>query len=181
MGRQSHKARPAITKAHIMDTKNGASAIVRQPGEGAKRWFFGGGVHTWKATEQETAGAFLLFEDEMALNKVTPLHTHPDSDETLYVLAGEILVNLDGEEHRLTTGGVAMAPRGIPHAFKVLQEGTRILCLQTPGVAQAFYDGASEHLTDGEVTGVVDFGRIRESGRLNGGIEILGPPPFPEA
>ena len=26
----------------------------------------------------------------------------------------------------------------------------------------------------------VDFGRIRESGRLNGGIEIIGPPPFPE-
>ena len=23
-----------------------------------------------------------------------------------------------------------------------------------------------------------DFGRIAESGRLNGGIEILGPPPF---
>jgi uncharacterized cupin superfamily protein len=114
------------------------------------------------------------------LNKVTPLHTHPDSDETLYVLAGEILVNLDGTEHRIAAGGLAMAPRGLPHAFKVLQEGTRILCLQTPGSAQSFYDGASEPLTAGEASGNVDFGRIRESGRLYGGIEILGPPPFPE-
>jgi quercetin dioxygenase-like cupin family protein len=169
-----------------METKKAASAIVRQPGEGARRWFFGGGVHTWKATEHDTSGAFLLFEDEMSLDKVTPLHTHPESEETLYVLSGEILFNMDGTEHRLAAGGVAIAPRGVPHAFKVLQEGTRILCLQTPGVAQAFYDGASESIgvpPDGLDIGgsrQVDFGRIRESGRLNGGIEIIGPPPFPE-
>ncbi|MET3176279.1 UNVERIFIED_ORG: hypothetical protein ABIB52_004153 [Arthrobacter sp. UYCu721] len=55
-----------------------------------------------------------------------------------------------------------------------------MLCLHTPGGAQAFYFGASEPLIDGEGTGLVDFDRIRESGQLNGGIEILGPPPFPE-
>jgi hypothetical protein len=125
----------------------------------------------------------------MSLHKVTPLHTHPESDETLYVLVGEILFGMEGTEHRLATGGVAVAPRGVPHAFKVLQEGTRILCLQTPGVAQAFYDGASVPLGACPGAGAggpdeggrqVDFGRIKESGRLNGGIEIVGPPPFPE-
>ncbi len=164
-----------------METKKAASAIVRQPGEGARRWFFGGGMHTWKATEEDTAGAFLLFEDEMSLNKVTPMHTHPDSDETMYVLAGEILVNMDGTEHRVPAGGVTIAPRGVPHAFKVLQDKTRVLCLHTPGTAQAFYDGASEPLGPGNEPGTVNFDRIRESGRVNGGIEIVGPPPFPEA
>ncbi|QCO98023.1 cupin domain-containing protein [Arthrobacter sp. 24S4-2] len=164
-----------------METKKTASAIVRQPGEGARRWFFGGGVQTWKATEEETAGAFLLLEVEMVLNKVTPMHTHPDSDETLYVLAGEILMNMDGTEHQVAAGGVTIAPRGVPHAFKVLQEGTRVLCLHTPGSAQAFYDGASEPLDPGNETGLVDFDRIRESGRVNGGINIVGPPPFPQA
>jgi quercetin dioxygenase-like cupin family protein len=163
-----------------METKNSASAIIRQPGEGDRRWFFGGGVQTWKATEEETAGAFLLFEDVMALNKVTPMHIHPDSDETMYVLAGEILMNMDGVEHRVAVGGVTIAPRGVPHAFKVLKEGTRVLCLHTPGSAQAFYFGASEPLSqENPGDGEVDFERIRESGRLNGGIEILGPPPFP--
>jgi quercetin dioxygenase-like cupin family protein len=138
-------------------------------------------VHTWKATEEDTAGAFLLFEDEMSLNKVTPMHTHPDSDETMYVLAGEILVNMDGTEHRVAAGGVTIAPRGVPHAFKVLQDKTRVLCLHTPGTAQAFYDGASEPLGTGNESGAVNFDRIRESGRVNGGIEIVGPPPFPEA
>jgi hypothetical protein len=55
-----------------------------------------------------------------------------------------------------------------------------VLCLHTPGGAQAFYFGASEPLAAGQASGVVDFGRIRESGRLNGGIELLGSPPFPE-
>ena len=162
-----------------METKNSATAIIRQPGEGARRWFFGGGVHTWKATAEETAGAFLLFEDEMGLNKVTPLHTHPDSDETMYILAGEILMHMDGTEHRVAAGGVTIAPRGVPHAFKVLQEGTRVLCLHTPGSAQEFYFGASEPVAGNDV-GKVDFDRIRESGRVNGGIEIIGPPPFAE-
>jgi quercetin dioxygenase-like cupin family protein len=102
-------SRSITIEANNMETRNSASAIVRQPGEGARRWFFGGGVHTWKATEQETAGAFLLFEDEMSLHKVTPLHTHPESDETLYVLVGEILFSMEGTEHRLATGGVAVA------------------------------------------------------------------------
>jgi quercetin dioxygenase-like cupin family protein len=179
MGHQSHKSQIRI-EASIMETKSSATAIVRQPGEGASRWFFGGGVHTWKATAEETAGAFLLFEDEMGLNKVTPLHTHPDSDETMYILAGEILMHIDGIEHRVAAGGVVMAPRGVPHAFKVVQDRTRVLCLHTPGGAQAFYDGASEPIAPGQGTGVVDFDRIRESGRVNGGIEILGPPPFPD-
>lgn len=166
-------------EAITLETKRSASAIVRQPGDGDKRWFFGGGVQTWKATEEDTAGAFLLFEDEMDLGKVTPLHTHPDSDETLYILAGEILMHMDGTQHRVAAGGVVIAPRGIPHAFKVLQEGTRMLCLHTPGGAQAFYFGASRPLgIDDKGERVVDFDRIRESAGANGGIEILAPPPF---
>ena len=52
--------------------------------------------------------------------KMTPLHTHPDSDETMYVLEGEILMHMDGTEHRVAAGGLAVAPRGVPHAFLVL-------------------------------------------------------------
>lgn len=179
MGHQSHKPYLNI-EANIMETNKTASAIVRQPGEGTRRWFYGGGIHTWKATEDQTGGAFLLFEDEMALNKVTPFHTHPEADETMYVLFGEILMNMDGTEHRVPAGGVVIAPRGVPHAFKVLQDKTRVLCLHTPGSTQAFYDHASVPLGPDDEGGDVDFDRIRESGRANGGIQIVGPPPFPQ-
>jgi quercetin dioxygenase-like cupin family protein len=153
--------------------------IIRPEADGEKRWFYGGGVHTWKATAEETAGAFLLFEDRMEQGKMTPLHIHPQSDESMYVLEGEILMHMDGQEHRISAGGLAVAPRGVPHAFLVVSELARLLCLHTPGSCQAFYWGASEPIgPEDPATGLVDFGRVQASAKQNGGIEILGPPPF---
>ena len=99
--------------------------MVRATEEGERRWFFGGGLHIWKATAEETDGAFLLFEDRMDHGKVTPLHIHPDSDETMVVLEGEILVHLDGVEHAVGAGGIASALVGVPHAFFGLRRRRR--------------------------------------------------------
>lgn len=160
-------------------TPTAPGPIVRADADGVRRWFFGGGVHTWKVRAEETNGAFLLFEARMVQGKVTPLHTHPDSDETMYVLDGEILMHMDGHEHRVAAGGIAVAPRGLPHAFMVVSESARLLCLHTPGCCEAFYWDASEPIADdGDGSGRVDFDRISASGQQNGGIEILGPPPF---
>jgi len=155
--------------------------IVRAAADGDRRWFFGGGIHVWKATEAETGGAFFLFEDQMTQGKVSPLHVHPDSDETFYVADGEILVHLDGAEHSLSAGAVMVAPRGVPHAFLVVSPTARVLCLHTPGGCQAFYVDASEAMTDGQLDGPVDMARVQESAARNGGMVILGPPPFPRA
>ena len=153
--------------------------FVRAADQGERLWFYGGGLHIWKATASETGGAFLLFEDVMSHGKTTPLHTHPQVDETLYVLEGEILLHIDGAEQGVGSGGVALAPRGVPHAFLVTSETARILFLETPGSSEAFYRGASEPVTsDLEISAPVDFARVRASAERNGGIEILGPPPF---
>ena len=75
------------------------------------------------------------------------------------------------------------APRGVPHAFKVSgADGARLLCLHTPGCCQAFYWDASEPVGSDDTRGVdggpVDMSRVQASAAKNGGIEILGPPPF---
>jgi quercetin dioxygenase-like cupin family protein len=151
--------------------------LVRDAASAERRWFYGGGVFTWLAMANDTGGAFLLWEDRMDRGKLTPLHTHP-ADETMYILEGEILMHLDGADHPVAAGGMALAPRGVPHAFLVVSEFARILTLHTPGTCEAFYLGASYPLAAGEDSGVVDFDRIAASARANGGIEILGPPPF---
>lgn len=152
--------------------------LVRASTDGERRWFYGGGEHTWKVRPAEVGGAYLLFEARMEQGKVTPLHTHP-ADETMYVLDGEILMHLDGSEHQVAAGGVALAPRGIPHAFMVVSAVARLLCLHTPGTCEAFYWDASEPVTtEGPASGPVDFDRVRASAERNGGIELLGPPPF---
>ncbi|MEA3055041.1 MAG: hypothetical protein QOD30_473 [Actinomycetota bacterium] len=150
--------------------------IIRAAGDGDRRAFYGGGIHTWKLKAEDTGGDLLLFEDLLDAGKATPLHLHPDADEALYVLDGEILVNIDGTESRLSRGAMSLAPRGVPHAFLVLSDTARLLNIQTPGVGDAFYLGASEPTTGD--TSTVDIALVQASARANGGVELLGPPPF---
>jgi quercetin dioxygenase-like cupin family protein len=160
-----------------MTTSTAPRPLVRNADQLERRWFFGGGIHVMHAMAADTGGAFFLSEVQMEEGKVTPLHTHP-ADESLYVLDGELLIHIDGEEFTLTSGGFSLAPAGVPHAFKVVSAGARVLDFQTPGTCEAFYLGASEPLAPGATTGVVDFDKVAESGRLNGGFELVGPPPF---
>jgi len=118
-----------------------------------------------------------MFEDQLDAGKVTPLHRHPEADETFYLLDGEILLDIDGEQRTLRAGGLAVLPRGVPHAFMVTSAG-RMLCVQTPGNGEAFYRLASEPAPQGGPPAPVDFDRIREAAMQTGAIEILGPPPF---
>ena len=158
---------------------NAAVSIIRNDGEGDRLWFYGGGGHTWKASSEETGGALMLFEDHMSEGKATPLHIHANEDEALYVLEGEILVHIDGTNHRVGPRGFAFAPRGVPHAFLVTSTEARILCLETPGSAEAFYRGASEPAGDDtDPSGPVDFDKVRQSAERSGGMQVVGPPPF---
>lgn len=152
------------------------SCAIRQPGEGEQRWFAGGGVFTWKATCADTDGAMLMFEDHLEGGKVTPMHFHPDADETFYMLDGEIKLNISGEETLLGTGGIVVIPKDVPHAFMVTTPTARMLCVQTPGSGEAFYMNASDPAETAER--VVDFKRIAQVAEETGAIVIVGPPPF---
>jgi quercetin dioxygenase-like cupin family protein len=154
-----------------------AEAIVRNQGDGERLWFLGGGVMTWKANAEETGESMLVFEDELAGGKVTPLHFHPDVDEALYVLEGELLLHGGDKEITLGPGGFAFAPRGEAHAFMVTSPTARLLCIQTPGSAQPFYREASVPL-DASGAGPVDFERIGAAAASTGATTIVGPPPF---
>lgn len=152
------------------------TSFVRNTVDAERRWFFGGGIHTWLATADDTGGTFLLFEDAMDRGKRTPLHTHPAA-ETLYLIEGELLMHLDGQEHEVHAGGVVVAQAGAPHAFLVVSATARVLWLHTPGGCEGFYRAASDPLTSA-TDRVVDFDRVQQAAQTAGGIEILGPPPF---
>jgi hypothetical protein len=83
-------------------------------------------------------------------------------------------VHVEGREHPVGPGGVAVVPRGARHALLVTSETARILALQTPG---------SEPSTDESDAGrPADFDRLRAAAERNPScIQILGPPPFEAA
>lgn len=153
-------------------------ASVRDRTSSSVSHFRSGSSDSSKA--EETGGAFMMFEDQMSGGKMTPLHTHPDSDsdESMFILEGEVLMHINGTEYPVSKGGLGVAPRGVPHAFMVISPYARMLCLHTPGCCQAFYWDASTPLDPNAVGGTVDFGKVQAPARLNGGIELLRPPPF---
>ena len=129
---------------------------------------------------EETDDSMLVFEDELEGGKVTPMHFHADVDEALYIIDGEITLNVEGEEHVVGAGGFTFAPRGCAHAFCVTSERARLLCIQTPGSGQDFYRNASRPATRSG-TAPVDFDRIRKVAIETGATTIVGPPPFTTA
>lgn len=153
------------------------AVTIRESDEGEQRWFCGGGLHTWKVTASESDGAFLMWESLEDAGKATPVHLHAGADETFYLLEGEVVLYLDGETRPVHTGGVAVIPRGIPHAFRVISPQARMLWVHTPGGAEAFYREASDPVVAGEQRPPVDFGRVKAAAQSTGGAEILGPPP----
>lgn len=132
-----------------------------------------------KVTGEESGGAFFMFEDHLAGGKTTPLHLHPNEDEVIYVLDGELLAHFEDGQHRVGQGGFFFAPRGVPHAFMVTSEKAHIVAFQTPASGEGFYRDASDPAdSEADYSKPADFDRLRSVADRSEAIEILGPPPF---
>lgn len=146
-----------------------------------ERLWYDGGVITFKATGAQTGGAFLLFEAAMPAGKATPLHVHPEADETTYVLEGAIQAHVEGTGQSLGTGAVLMVPRGAVHAFPVVGGPARLLVVFTPAsaISEAFFREAGEAV-NGSMAPRSDvmLDRLIAAAKRTG-LKVLGPPPFP--
>ncbi|MBC5774870.1 cupin domain-containing protein [Pontibacter sp. KCTC 32443] len=70
-------------------------------------------------TAEETKGQSLEMEWEILPQADgTPVHLHPEAQETYRVLEGQIEVNVNGEWHHLHQGEEITVPAGIPHTFR---------------------------------------------------------------
>ena len=148
-------------------------AFVRADHDGEHRWFFGGGVHTWKVRESQTNGAFLLFEDRMTQGKLTPLHIHPDCAEAFYVLEGEYLMYVGERQQRCPPGTFVYVPRDTPHTFKVISPGPgRKLVLFSPAAMLGYF----EELCAAQAAGEPTVELLEAIGRRNN-VEVVGPVP----
>lgn len=154
-----------------------ATAVIRNVEDMEHRWFYGGGTHLWLASESETAGGFMLFEDVLVAGKTTPLHTHPH-EESFYLIEGAIRLHVHGADRELRAGGFAVVPRDTPHAFLVTSDQARLLSLHTPAGGERFFRTASEPAHEGGAHPGVDFDKVVAAGIETGAMSVLGPPPF---
>ena len=72
-----------------------------------------------------------------------PYHVHETEDEVFYVLEGELVVRVDGSLRTLCAGELALAPKGVPHTYRVVSERARWLVTTTHGDFERFVRAAS--------------------------------------
>jgi quercetin dioxygenase-like cupin family protein len=66
-----------------------------------------------------------------------PFHTHPELEEAIYVLEGEVEQWVEQEKRLLKPGEVAFIPRGVVHAtFNPTARDAVILAILSPAVYQ---------------------------------------------
>jgi mannose-6-phosphate isomerase-like protein (cupin superfamily) len=107
--------------------------ITRAEGEGRKVHVFGV-VLTIRIASLDTGGDFAIWEEASPPHMGPPRHIHHYVDEAFQILEGQYRVWCDGRTYDLGPGGVAMVPKGMPHAFRCLGPGPgRMLTTVVPG------------------------------------------------
>jgi mannose-6-phosphate isomerase-like protein (cupin superfamily) len=88
-----------------------------------------------KAGAAQTAGAVSVYEGGLpARTAGPPLHVHNDADEALYILEGEVTIQLGQQTIRADAGAFVWMPRGVPHTFaNAGLAPARMLGLAVPG------------------------------------------------
>jgi mannose-6-phosphate isomerase-like protein (cupin superfamily) len=126
----------------------------------------------------ETDGAYGATELLCPHGSMPPLHVHHRDDERFTVIEGEMTLFSGDAEIRLAAGESALAPRGVPHTYRVESDALRILVVGMPSGFEEFVVAASDPAA---VPGLPPADRPvdpealgREAAAV--GIEILGPP-----
>ncbi|MCB4767882.1 cupin domain-containing protein [Ancylobacter sp. Lp-2] len=92
-------------------------------------WFLNGCVSIRLAAAQGP-DRISIVEHRMAHGDGPPLHIHHNEDEIFHVLEGTIRVQIDGVDHVLRAGDIAVAPKRVRHAFRVESlSGARFLTI----------------------------------------------------
>jgi quercetin dioxygenase-like cupin family protein len=140
-------------------------------------WFIDNLVHI-HVDSDAGGGAIALLDERGRRGNMPPLHVHRRDDEIFFVLAGEVTLFVGGEQTVLGPGQSALAPRDVPHAYRVESDEAHWLVITTPAGFDIFVREVSNPAPADELPPVprhVDPAVLRQAA-AKAGIEILGPP-----
>lgn len=117
--------------------------VVLGPGQGTHLDVLGNAI-TLLVSGEQTHGAFAVITSSSPPGTGTPLHTHHDEDEALFVLEGAYDVQCGEETFRAEPGAFVFAPRGIPHKLTNASDGRSThLGLVSPAGFEGFFEEIS--------------------------------------
>ena len=96
---------------------NERGATLVPPGEGKKLWVTDE-LMTFKASGEDTGGAYSLADSMVPPQGGPPPHIHHREDEAFWVLEGELEVSVGENRFRAGTGSFVHLPSGVLHSYQ---------------------------------------------------------------
>lgn len=151
--------------------------VLIAPGDGQSVWSLGGRFSV-KADAALTEDHYALVEALAWQSTEPPTHIHHREDEAWYVLDGQMTFRVGDERFVAKAGSFVFAPRGLPHAFTVDVEPTRVLVFASPAGFEHFAlelgEPATSDVPPGELS--VPGPEVLGPAAERYGIEVVGPP-----
>jgi mannose-6-phosphate isomerase-like protein (cupin superfamily) len=123
----------------------------------------------FKVASDDSHGGLLVVEQTMLAKGGPPRHLHHEQEEWFRAVAGEFVVEIDGQTFMLAAGDSVLAPRKLPHTWAYVGDGIgRLLVAFSPaGMMEAFF----REVTKADAMPSQD----PELWRAHG-MEVVGPP-----
>jgi mannose-6-phosphate isomerase-like protein (cupin superfamily) len=143
-------------------------------------WFKGTLVNIHLSSTAGVDGIFVM-EHWMPYGESPPLHIHRNEDEVFHILEGTMRFRVGGEDTVAYAGQTVLAPKGVPHSFRVESpSGARCLTITRGSNFETLIREMSEPAPaaelppHGEPTPEM-IKALTEACERNG-IDIVGPP-----
>ena len=122
---QKNESMPAIL---VIDSSNvSASEFTNQ-------------ILRFLVTAAETKGQMTVFESIEHPGFKTQWHSHPNCEETFYILEGVLTVKSGGKTYHARAGSFVYIPRGTPHGQgNFADKSVRFITTVTPGGMEVFF------------------------------------------
>lgn len=104
-------------------------AITAAP-QGVDTLWFKGTLVTIRLSSRAGQDGICVLEHTMPFAESPPLHVHRNEDEVFHILEGTMRFHVDGNDIVRHSGQTVIAPKGLPHSFRVVSpEGARCLTI----------------------------------------------------
>ena len=154
-----------------------SKAAILPNGEGP-HYDLGFATAVIKVKSDQTGGRWAMVDFTANPGMQTILHRHRKTDETFFVIEGELTMSVDGKILTLHPADLALVPKMTPHAFANLSgKPVRFLGTFTPTGFEKFFALVAEEAKQHKL-GTPEFQSAMEKINKQVDLEPLGPPPF---
>ncbi|TPL80795.1 cupin domain-containing protein [Mesorhizobium sp. B2-3-13] len=97
---------------------------------GKELFWFNNTLVAIRLSSAEGEDGICVVEHRMPHGDSPPLHVHRHEDEVFHVLEGQLRFRIDGHDQIAGPGEIIIAPKGLPHTYRVeSQDGARTLTI----------------------------------------------------